>query len=192
MESFVSPLVHASQLLANSPAFFGTFMKLLSTCWSPELAIRASDWQLIVLRTSAILNAPYEWDVNEPAARVLECFSEAQFVALKDATTPLSEALFNKRQLLLARYVEEFNGAQSRVSEGTMREAIALFSGQGTSEISYVAGVYGFLARFMNSAKIDFDPPIEGLAEFLKKVNAGSIERERKYREEEAVGNSSA
>jgi hypothetical protein len=169
-------------------------MKVLATCWSPDLTIRASDWQLIVLRTSALLNAPYEWDVNEPAARVLECFSEAQFTALKDATAPLSEALFNRRQRLLARYVEEFNSSQSRASEATMRETIALFGEQGTTEIAYVAGVYGFLARFMSSARIDLDPPIEGLSEFLKKVNAGSIERERKYREEEKeeVGKGSA
>jgi len=164
-------------------------MKLLATCWNPELSIRASDWQTIVLRTSAILNAPYEWDVNEPAARVLECFSDEQFAALKNASSPLPEKIFNKRQLLLARYVEEFNSAESRVSETTMRQAIDFFGEQGTAEISYTAGVYGFLARFMNSARIDYDPPIEGLSEFLKKVNAGSIERERKYREEEAVAN---
>lgn len=167
-------------------------MKLLATCWSSELDIRASDWQLIVLRTSAILNAPYEWDVNEPAARVLECFSEVQFAALKDASTPISDAIFNKRHLILARFVEEFNSPLSRVSEGTMREAIALFGNQGTSEVAYVAGVYGFLARYMNSAKIDFDEPIEGLEGFLKKVNAGSIERERKYREEEAAESATA
>ncbi|KAA8642720.1 hypothetical protein EYZ11_011147 [Aspergillus tanneri] len=59
------------KLVANAPTFFPTFVKLLSRAWWPQRSLRSKDWQLVVLCTASLLNAPYEWDVNEPVARVL-------------------------------------------------------------------------------------------------------------------------
>lgn len=56
------------KLLANAPAMMPAFMKLLSTCWSEERTIRSKEWQIAVLRTAWLNNAPYEWGVNEPVA----------------------------------------------------------------------------------------------------------------------------
>ncbi|GIZ42590.1 hypothetical protein CKM354_000585100 [Cercospora kikuchii] len=167
------------KLLANAPVQFPLFMKLLASCWSPNNALRASEYQLIVLRTAATLNAPYEWDVNEPVARVLG-YSDEQFAALRDASKPLPAELFTARKRLLARLVEEVN-ANNIVSVDTLREAKALLGDQVVTEAFFLNGVYGFLARFMNSARIDFDEPIPGLEDTLRKFNAAAIEKEKTY-----------
>ncbi|EME85209.1 uncharacterized protein MYCFIDRAFT_46679 [Pseudocercospora fijiensis CIRAD86] len=167
------------KLLANAPNQMPIFMKLLSSCWSADNSLRATDWQLVVLRTAATLNAPYEWDVNAPVAEVLG-FTEAQFSALKDATRPLPEELFTPRKRLLAKLVDEVN-ANNIVSVESMKEAQGVFGDRGVAEFFFLNGVYGFLARFMNSARIDFDPPIPGLEDMLRKYNAAAIEKEKAY-----------
>jgi alkylhydroperoxidase family enzyme len=169
------------QLVANAPIFFPTFMKLLSSCWSADRTLRSLDWQVAVLRTAATLSAPYEWDVNEPVARIFG-ITEAQFNALKNPNAPLTAEMFTPRQRLVARFVEEFQ-TKDRVSDETMAEAKKTFGDEGTMELFYTAGVYGFLARTMNSCKIDFDPVIPGLDEQLKKVNAAAIEKEKSYKD---------
>ncbi|GJD00287.1 hypothetical protein CH63R_13537 [Colletotrichum higginsianum IMI 349063] len=167
------------KLLANSNVFFKPFMTLLSSAWSEERKIRSTDWQLIVLRTAATLDAPYEWDVNEPVARIFG-FTDEQFAALRRADEPLPEGLFTARQRLLGRIVTTL-GRESRVGGDTVAEAKAVFSDEEIAEILYVQGIYSFLARFMNSARIDFDAPIPGLEEQLRKYNAKTIEKEKQY-----------
>ncbi len=79
-------------------------MTLLSSSWSENRKILPSEWQTTVLRTAATLDAPYEWDVNEPVARVLGLTDE-QFAALRNPKEPLPESLFTPRQRLIARIV---------------------------------------------------------------------------------------
>ncbi|KAL0768707.1 hypothetical protein CaCOL14_008015 [Colletotrichum acutatum] len=167
------------KLLANSNVFFKPFMNLLSSAWSEKRQIRSTDWQLIVLRTAATLNAPYEWDVNEPVARIFG-FTEEQFAALRKAHEPLPEGLFTTRQRLLGRIVTTL-GRENKVEEDTIVEAKKTFSDEEITEIFYVQGIYSFLARFMNSARIDFDEPIPGLEDQLRKYNAKTIEKEKQY-----------
>ncbi|KAF4344408.1 hypothetical protein FBEOM_1630 [Fusarium beomiforme] len=122
-------------------------------------------------------DAPYEWDVNEPVARVFG-FTEEQFTALRNPKEPLPEKIFTVRQRLIARIVEEL-ARQPRVSKELMTEALESFSHEEITEIFFLNGIYGFLARFMNSARIDFDEPIPGLLDILAKYNAAAIEREK-------------
>jgi len=167
------------KLLANAPTLFPPFMTLLSTLWSADRAIRSSDWQLAVLRTAALHDAPYEWDVNEPVARIFD-FSNEQLSALRNKESPLPVALFTARQQKLGKFIDEL-GHGDRVSETTMAEVKAVWGERGTMELFYVSGIYEFLAKMMNSCKIDFDEPIEGLEDMLRKYNAGAIEKERSY-----------
>lgn len=157
-------------------------MTLLSSSWSENRKILPSEWQTTVLRTAATLDAPYEWDVNEPVARVLG-LSDEQFAALRNPKEPLPESLFTPRQRLIARIVEELS-RQPRVSKDVMDEAFKAFSHEEITEIFFLNGIYGFLARFMNSAKIDFDEPIPGLLDILRKYNASAIEREKQSKKE--------
>ncbi|KAF5684678.1 hypothetical protein FDENT_6605 [Fusarium denticulatum] len=170
------------KLLANSNVFFKPFMTLLSSSWSENRKILPSEWQTTVLRTAATLDAPYEWDVNEPVARVLGLTDE-QFEALRNPEEPLPESLFTPRQRLIARIVEELS-RQPRVSKDVMNEALEAFSHEEITEIFFLNGIYGFLARFMNSARIDFDEPIPGLLDILAKYNASAIEREKQVKKE--------
>lgn len=157
-------------------------MTLLSSSWSENRKILPSEWQTTVLRTAATLDAPYEWDVNEPVARVLG-LSEEQFATLRNPKEPLPESLFTPRQRLIARIVEELS-RQPHVSKEVMDEALKVFSHEEITEIFFLNGIYGFLARFMNSAKIDFDEPIPGLLDILRKYNASAIEREQQAKKE--------
>ncbi|KAK2682194.1 AhpD-like [Fusarium oxysporum f. sp. vasinfectum] len=153
--------------------FERNIFKLLA---NSNVKILPSEWQTTVLRTAATLDAPYEWDVNEPVARVLG-LTEEQFAALRNPKEPLPESLFTPRQRLIARIVEELS-RQPRVSKDVMDEALKAFSHEEITEIFFLNGIYGFLARFMNSARIDFDEPIPGLLDILRKYNASAIERE--------------
>ncbi|KAF6815311.1 hypothetical protein CSOJ01_03574 [Colletotrichum sojae] len=167
------------KLLANSNVFFKPFMTLLSSAWNENRKIRSTDWQLIVLRTAATLDAPYEWDVNEPVARIFG-FTDEHFVALRKADEPLPAGLFTPRQRLLAGIVEKL-GRQNKVDVETIVEAKKTFSDEELTEIFFVQSIYSFLARFMNSARIDFDEPIPGLEDILRKYNAKAIEKEKEY-----------
>lgn len=156
-------------------------MKLLSLCWHADRELRATDWQIIVLRTAATLDAPYEWDVNAPVAKVLG-FSEQQFDALRNRSQPVPAELFTKRQVLLTRFVDEINSpGATRVSEPLMQELKSVFGDTAVAEMFFTHSVYAFLARYMNSAKIDFDPPIPGLEDMLRKFNAAAIEKEKTF-----------
>lgn len=167
------------QLLANSNVFFKPFMTLLSSAWNENRKIRSTDWQLIVLRTAATLDAPYEWDVNEPVARIFG-FTDEHLASLRKTDEPLPEGLFTPRQRLLAGIVEKL-GRQSKVDAETIVEAKKTFSDEELTEIFFVQSIYSFLARFMNSVRIDFDEPIPGLEDVLRKYNAKAIEKEKQY-----------
>lgn len=171
-------LLTALKVLANAESFFPSFMKTLSCAWSDKRTIRSSDWQLIVLRTASLLNAPYEWDVNEPVARILGFDDEKLgFIRAGNLT---STTLFTDRQRLLNEVVEQLV-RENKVCEGTMRRAKEVFGDSGTMEVMLTQGLYAVLARTMESACIDFDPPIPGLEEQLREYNAAAIEKEKTF-----------
>lgn len=153
-------------------------MKLLSCAWSPQRSLRSRDWQLTVLRTASILDAPYEWDVNEPVARVFG-FSDEQFALIRRGDFS-SKELFTDRQRVIARVVEDLC-LQTKVDETVVLEAKKVLGDEALMDLFYTQGIYAFLARTMNSCKIDFDEPIPGLVEMLRKYNAATIEKEQQY-----------
>ena len=154
-------------------------MALLTTMWAKDRKIRSTEWQLAVLRTAATLDAPYEWDVNEPVARVFG-FSDAQLAAVRDIASNLPEELFTERQRLIAHFIDQLS-RENKVDTETMKRMQSLFSSEEIMELFYTHGVYSFLARMMNSCHIDFDPPIPGLEDILRKYNAEAIEKEKQY-----------
>ncbi|KAH7370848.1 hypothetical protein BKA65DRAFT_489342, partial [Rhexocercosporidium sp. MPI-PUGE-AT-0058] len=153
-------------------------MKLLSCAWSPTRKVRSSDWQTTVLYTASSLNAPYEWDVNEPVARVFG-FSDEQLALIK-AKDLSSSVLFKDRQRLIADMVDQLV-VGNKVNLETMEKAKGVFGEEGAMEILFIHSIYAMLAKIMNSAQIDFDPPIPGLEDVLKKYNAAAIEKEISY-----------
>ncbi|KAL5358057.1 AhpD-like protein [Aspergillus floccosus] len=166
------------KLLANAPAFFPTFMKLLTCAWSPNRSLRSTDWQLVVLRTASLLDAPYEWDVNEPVARVFG-YTDAHLACLRSGDLSNTE-LFTDRQRLISAIVEDLC-LKNRVGTELVEKAKEVLGGEALMDLFYTQGIYAFLARTMNSCHIDFDAPIPGLEEQLRKYNAAIIEKESKY-----------
>ena len=149
--------------------------------WSKDRKIRSTEWQLAVLRTAATLDAPYEWDVNEPVARIFG-MSEAHFSALRDIDQDLPESLFTERQRLVGRFVDQLSG-KNKVDVELMKEMKRKFDDEEIMELFYTHGVYSLLARMMNSCRIDYDPPIPGLEDLLRKYNADAIEKEKQYKD---------
>ncbi|KAA8645005.1 hypothetical protein EYZ11_010663 [Aspergillus tanneri] len=86
------------KLIANAPTFFSTLMKPLTCTWSFEWSFRSKDCQLVVLHTASLLDAPYEWDVNEPVARAFG-YTDAHLDMLRSGDLSSTE-LFTDRQRL--------------------------------------------------------------------------------------------
>ncbi|OAA54527.1 hypothetical protein SPI_08773 [Niveomyces insectorum RCEF 264] len=169
-------------ILAHSTVNFPAFMGLLTKQWHEDRKLRSSDWQTAVLRTAAVLDAPYEWEVNEPVARVFG-FSDAQLAALRDPRTPLPAALFSPRRRLIASAIEELSSAENRIGVATLDELKTFLSPEEILELLYLHGVYSFLARVMRSVQVDSDGEIPGVEDTLRKYNAAAIEKEKQYRD---------
>jgi hypothetical protein len=165
------------KLLANADTLFVPFMKLLSSCWGEGRALKSSEWQLTVLRTSSLLDAPYVWDVNEPVSRAFG-YSDEQLALVRSGDLS-STKLFTDRQRLIGEMVKELVEANA-VSEANMMKARETLGPKGAMEVMMIHGIYGMLARVMRSAQIDFDPEIPGLLDILKKFYARAIEVETK------------
>lgn len=165
------------KLLANADTLFIPFMPLLSACWGEGRALKSSEWQLTVLRTASLLDAPYEWAVNDPVARVFG-YSDEQLALIRKGDLS-SVKLFTDRQRLISEMVRELV-QQNAVSEPNMVQAREVLGPKAAMEVMMIHGVYGLLARVMRSAKIDFDPEIPGLVDMLKKYNAKAVEVEKK------------
>lgn len=153
-------------------------MKLLACAWSPERSLRSKDWQLIVLRTASLLDAPYEWDVNEPVARVFG-YTEAHLAGLRSGDLS-STKLFTDRQRLIGAVVEDLY-LRNRVQKEIVIKAREVLGNEALMDLFYTQSIYAFLARTMNSCEIDFDAPIAGLEDVLRKYNATTIEKESLY-----------
>ncbi|KAE8401654.1 hypothetical protein BDV37DRAFT_254490 [Aspergillus pseudonomiae] len=150
-------------------------MKLLTCAWSPQRSLRSKDWQLVVLRTASLLDAPYEWDVNEPVARVFG-YTDAHLAGLRSGDLSSTE-LFSDRQRLISAVVEDLC-LRNRVNQDTVLKAKQVLGDEALMDLFYTQAIYAFLARTMNSCLIDFDAPIPGLEDMLRQYNAAIIERE--------------
>ncbi|KAI9874027.1 MAG: hypothetical protein M1830_010269 [Pleopsidium flavum] len=174
-----------AKLLANAECFFAPLMKVLSCSWADNRTIRSSEWQLVVLRTAASLDAPQEWDVNEPVARIFGFDTDEKLKLIRSGDLS-STALFTERHRLINKMVRELV-QQDKVQESTVLEGKKIFGAAGVIEIIIIHGLYALLAMVMRSSKQDFDPPIEGLEDTLRKFNATAIAKEKALLEQEQV-----
>lgn len=134
------------------------------------------EWQLVVLRISAVLDAEYEWDVNAPVARI-NGMSEAKLDALKSTAhggreAVAAESLFTQRDRTILNLVDEQLASYNN-AEATVEEAKKLLSVEELVEVYIVLGVYVLIARITKGLKIDMDGEIPGLEDNLRKVVTG-------------------
>lgn len=134
------------------------------------------DWQLVVLRISATLDAEYEWDVNAPVAR-LNGMSEEKLDALKHtvgtgAAGLKAEPLLTPRDGVILKLVDEQLATYNNREE-TVIEAKGVLSVEELVEVYVVLGAYTLIARITKALRIDMDGEIAGLEEHLKGVVTG-------------------
>ena len=178
-----------TKLLANSEAFFEPAMKFASSSWSTKRSIRASEWQVAVLRTSALMESPYEWQVNEPLARLFGFDSDVMLLSLKSGDLSDQEN-FSDRHRLVSKMVEELF-LDRMLCETTSTRALSVFGAEGVIEIISIHGVYAYFGTVSKTANIHKDPPIEDLSQILAKFNAEAIEKEKSQRQGDRLADSS-
>ncbi|KAB8069469.1 AhpD-like protein [Aspergillus leporis] len=134
------------------------------------------DWQLVVLRISAVLDAEYEWDVNAPAARI-NGMPEEKLDALKRSAGQgeegvKAEVIFTPRDRAILKLVDEQLATYNN-GEETVNRAKELLSVEELVEVYVVLGVYVLIARITKGLRIDLDGEIPGLEAHLKQVVTG-------------------
>ncbi|KAF4547721.1 Hypothetical protein D9617_37g012470 [Elsinoe fawcettii] len=132
------------------------------------------DWQLIVLRISAVLHAQYEWEVNAPVAQI-NGMPDAKLQAIRAVPAGAGvdeEPSLSERDKVILHLVDEQLASYNN-AERTVQTAKALMSVEELVETYVVLGVYVLIARITKALKIDMDGDIPGLEEHLKQVVTG-------------------
>lgn len=131
------------------------------------------EWQLVVLRISATLDAEYEWEVNAPVAR-LNGMPEAKLDALKRtvgaaAEDIAGEPLFSERDRVILHLVDQQLATYNNDVQ-TVNNAKQLLTTEELVEVYVVLGVYVLIARITKALRIDMEGEIPGLEDALKNV----------------------
>lgn len=182
-------------LLGHSSGLFPPLMSIYSALFKKETrTLPLEDWQLVVLRISSVLDAQYEWEVNEPVARV-HGMSPQKIYAIRQtaprfpnrrrregSNEPPQESptgsrtyepevlgVFTLRDRIILELVDEqlltYNNDPS-----TIEKAKTLLATDELVEIYIVLGVYTLIARITVGLDIDLDGDIPGLEESLQRV----------------------
>lgn len=163
-------------LLGHSHGGFPRLMGVYANFFDGERRILPLlDWQLVVLRVSAVLDAQYEWEVNAPVARI-HGMPEAKLAALRrtahDTFAVAVEPLFSPRDRAILNLVDEQLTSYTN-TEAVVEDAKRVLSVEELVECYIVLGVYVLIARITKGLRIDLDGEIPGLEENLKKVVTG-------------------
>ncbi|ROW17641.1 hypothetical protein VPNG_00855 [Cytospora leucostoma] len=166
-------------LLGHSHGAFPRLMGVYANFFDGDRRILPLlDWQLVVLRISAVLDAEYEWDVNAPVARI-NGMPPAKLDALRRTTVHVSEGvnvadepLFTRRDRAILTLVDEQLVSYTN-TEATIEEAKNVLTVEELVEVYIVLGVYVLIARITKGLKIDMDGEIPALEDTLKKVVTG-------------------
>ncbi|OOF92822.1 hypothetical protein ASPCADRAFT_210081 [Aspergillus carbonarius ITEM 5010] len=167
------------KVLANSATFFQPFMQLTAASWAPTRTIRSSEWQVVVLRTASILDSDYEWQVNEPVARLFG-FDDHALAKLREGDLS-DKTIFSDRHRLVAKMTAELV-TQHRLSPETAQASNRVLGPEGTVEVIVIHSVYALIANLSRSAGLVDDPPVAGLDAILRTYNAAAIEKENEQR----------
>ena len=157
-------------LLGQSSGLFPPLMSVYQACFNGETRkIPLLEWQLVVLRIAARLDAPYPWDVNEPVAR-LQGMSQEKVDKMGESGESIEadkEGPWTERDRAIIRIVDEQLKSYTN-DEGTIKEARRFLSVEELVEVFIIIGIYTLIARITKGLRIDLDGEIPGMAEKLK------------------------
>ena len=142
------------KLMAHAESNFRPLMRLGGSILTKQ-KLDAKLRELAILRVAKLSRAEYEWIQHVPIARQAGA-SEAQIDALRrsdpeaDCFDPLDRAVL--------RFTDELV-KDVAVSQGAFSAAAEQLSHREIVELILAVGFYMMLARLMETAEIDLDPP---------------------------------
>ncbi|KAH8797769.1 AhpD-like protein [Xylogone sp. PMI_703] len=161
------------KLVAHAQGFFPGISHLLSTVFAPTRELATLEWQLVVLRTAALIGAHYVFEINTPVALV-NGMPNAKRLLIAFGKTDDAE-FFSTRDQLLAAFVEELIRTNT-ASDALVNKLKANFTEGEIMEVIVIVGLYTIFGRVANVSRIDEDPEIPGLKDSLT-VLTGQKER---------------
>jgi alkylhydroperoxidase family enzyme len=157
------------KLVAHAKGFFPAISHLLSTVFAPTRELATLEWQLVVLRTAALIGAHYVFEINTPVALV-NGMPNAKRLLIAFGKTNDPE-FFSTRDQLLAAFVEELVHSNT-ASDALLAKLKENFTEGEIMEVIVIVGLYTIFGRVSNVSRIDEDPEIPGLMESLSTLTS--------------------
>ncbi|CAI7570491.1 unnamed protein product [Penicillium glandicola] len=153
--------------LAHAEGFFPSIADLLRTVFRSTRELPTLEWQLVVLRTAALIGAHYVFEINSPVA-LINGMPNAKRLLIAFGKTDDTE-FFTVRDRILLRYVEELV-RNNTATDATLDDLKANFTTREIFETIVIVGLYTIFGRVTNVSRIDDDPEIPGLEDLLVSV----------------------
>lgn len=157
------------KLVAHAEGLFPAISHLLSTVFAPTRELATLEWQLVVLRTAALIGAHYVFEINSPVALVNGMPNAKRLLIAFGKTT--DKEFFSTRDQLLVAFVEELVHTNT-ASDALVSNLKENFTEGEIMEVIVIVGLYTIFGRVANVSRIDEDPEIPGLLDSLSSLTA--------------------
>lgn len=148
------PKLNIFKLMAHAESNFRPLLRL-GTSILVEQALSARLRELAILRVARLEDAEYEWTQHVPIARGAGV-SDAQVSALERGD--IAAACFDPTEQLVLRFTDAVV-EEAGADEALVKELSAALPHRELVELVLAIGFYMTVARLMNVAGIDLDPP---------------------------------
>jgi len=142
------------RLMAHAETNFRPLLRF-GTSILAEQKLDAKLRELAILQVARLSPARYEWVQHVPIAKAVGANDE-QIAALERGE--IDAACFDATERLVLVATEELVRGV-RTSDETFKALAARFSSREIVELIFAVGFYAMLARLMETAAIDLDPP---------------------------------
>ena len=146
--------LNLTRMLLHSPDAVGPYVDL-AFALQKHGRLPAKLRELVVLRVAALSSSSYERTQHEPAARRAGA-SDAELASAESG----HPAGLDPDIALAFRFAEEC-ARDVKVSDQTIQEAQRRFSPSEVAELTLLVGFSMMTARFLETLKIDADPPLD-------------------------------
>jgi alkylhydroperoxidase family enzyme len=157
------------KLVAHANGFFPAISHLLSTVFAPTRELATLEWQLVVLRTAALIGAHYVFEINTTVA-IVNGMPNAKRLLIAFGKTDNPE-FFSVRDQLLVTFVEELVRSNT-ASDAIVSKLKETFTEGEIMEVIVIVGLYTIFGRVANVSRIDEDPEIPGLLDSLSTLTS--------------------
>ena len=146
--------LHIFQLMAHAETCFRPLLAL-GTAILARQQLSAKLRELAILRVARLSGAEYEWVQHVPIAKAAGA-SEAQVAALERGAAEAT--CFDAAERAVLAFTSELV-ERARPSDGAFEGLLPHLSAREIVELVVAIGYYMMIARLMETAQIDLDPP---------------------------------